>query len=95
MKYDTAEIRAVARRLKSCAASVNSLTTRDMRQLTERVETEFRGEAADALGERLREFRSDVRRIGEGLDTIGAELMAYARRLDLADEESKREIQKQ
>lgn len=95
MKYDTAEIRAVARRLKNCASSVSSLSTRELGQLRERMEGDFKGQAASALNERLGELQGDVLKIGEGLETIGAELLAFARRLDLADQASREHIQKQ
>lgn len=95
MKYDTAEIRAVARRLKGCASSVSSLAARDVGQLRERVGARFKGEAADALGERLQGLQVDADRIAGGLESIGSELMALARRLDLLDQASKAHIEKQ
>jgi WXG100 family type VII secretion target len=93
LKYDSEDIRSVARRLKNCASSVSGLSTRDLRQVRERMEAEFKGEAADALNERLSEFQRDVGKIAEGLEAISSELTAYARRVELADAANKANIQ--
>ncbi|MDO4549335.1 MAG: hypothetical protein Q4D04_14690 [Clostridia bacterium] len=93
MKHDTAQIRFVARKIQNCALSVSDVSTREVRPLRERVLSEFEGEAANALTARLEALQGDVEKLGKGIDSVYRELMSYARRLEIADEQSKMAIQ--
>lgn len=92
MRHDTAQIRSVARKVQKCADTVSDVNQGEVTALRRRIPGEFQGSAAETLMEKLEELGGDLRKISAGLETISGELMAYARRLELADQESKRVI---
>ena len=90
MSYDidTEAIRRVARKIGSIAASVQDLSTDDIPAIERGLDGNFEGEAAQALEEVLGDLKKDVRGMGNGLKAIQKELLAYARRVDEADEKA-------
>lgn len=89
---DTGEIRRIARQIKAIAGSVGELSAADIPAIQQGLEGSFEGEAAKALEEALLTLRSDVGRLSGGLNGIQQELMAYAARIDAADEAAARAI---
>jgi len=90
MSYDidTEAIRRVARKIGSIATSVQDLSSDDIPAIERSLDGNFEGEAAKALEEVLADLRKDVKGMGNGLKAIQQELLAYARRVDEADEKA-------
>lgn len=83
--YDTAEIRRAARQIRSCAQSVANSAEPKLRSIRGDIPNSFRGKAADALSDRLKDISSDVETISDGLEALYRALMRYADALDEAD----------
>ena len=90
MSYDidTEAIRRVARKIGSIATSVQDISTDDIPAIERSLDGNFEGEAAKALEEVLGDLQRDVRGMGNGLKAIQKELLAYAKRVDEADEKA-------
>ena len=90
MSYDidTEAIRRVARKIGSIATSVQDLSTDDIPTIERSLDGYFEGEAAKALEEVLGDLKKDVKGMGNGLKAIQRELLAYAKRVDEADEKA-------
>ena len=90
MSYDidTEAIRRVARRIGSIATSVQDLSTDDIPAIERSLDGNFEGEAAKALEEVLFDLKKDVKSMGNGLKSIQKDLLAYAKRVDEADEKA-------
>lgn len=93
-EYDTAEIRMAARRIGNVAAEVRELSTRNVSNISSKLESGFEGLTADALQKRLRTVGSDILKISKGLDAVQRDLLAFARRLEEADRQVANEIGK-
>lgn len=85
MTYDTAEIRAAARKIQRCAQQVSNEAEPTLRSIRSDVDSSFRGLAADALAERLKDIDADVKTISGGLNALYRTLMRFADALDEAD----------
>lgn len=85
MTYDTAEIRAAARKIQRCAQQVSNEAEPTLRSIRSDVDSSFRGLAADAFAERLKDIDADVKTISGGLNALYRTLMRFADALDEAD----------
>lgn len=85
MTYDTAEIRAAARKIQRCAQSVSNEAEPKLRMMRSEVDSSFRGMAADVLADRLKDIDADVKTISGGLNALYRTLMRFADALDEAD----------
>lgn len=85
MTYDTAEIRGAARKIQNCAQNVRNDAQPRLSGVRREVEASFRGEAAEALGERLDDIEADVQAIYSGLSALCRTLFRFADALDEAD----------
>lgn len=92
MEYDTREIRRVARSIGKSASEVSAVAKEDLNALADALEGRFKGKAADALEAILSELSGDLRRMGANLGAIRDEMLAYAARLDMADRQSRDQI---
>lgn len=85
MKYDTNEIRRAARQVGAAAEDLDSAASRDLARMISMLPGNFEGEAATALNEELNDLKSDMLALTRGLESIRAELLSYAKRLEDAD----------
>ena len=85
---DTEAIRRAARKIGNIATSVQDLSTDDIPAIKRGLDGNFEGEAAQALDDVLGDLKKDVRSMGNGLKAIQKELLAYAKRVDEADEKA-------
>ena len=85
MKYDTSEIRRAAQQVGAAADDLDSAASRDLARMLSSLPGNFEGEAASALGEELNGLKRDLLSLTRGLESIRAELLSYAKRLDDAD----------
>ena len=85
MTYDTAEIRGAARKIQRCAQNVSDDAQPKLETVRREVENSFRGEAAEALSERLKDIDADVKTITNGLNALYRTLIRFADALDEAD----------
>lgn len=92
MDVNTAEIRSVARRIRSAAETISSLASGDIRRMMQMAQESLQGLTADKLQHVLGELGSDFSSIASGLHTISQELMDYARRVDEADRQAEKII---
>ena len=90
MSYDidTDAIRRVARKIGNIAASVQDLSSDDIPAIERSLDGNFEGEAANALEDVLADLKKDVKGMSNGLKAIQRELLAYAKRVDEADEKA-------
>jgi WXG100 family type VII secretion target len=85
MTYDTAEIRREARKILRCKNQVSDSAEPKLRSMRGEISDSFRGEAANALNDRLNDIDADVQAICGGLDALYRALLRYADALDEAD----------
>lgn len=85
MKYDTEVARSASKKISALSADVRSAADAKLRQLRIEAESSLRGEAGDALEERLEALQSDVTSLCSGLDQLSAVLNAYIRKLEEID----------
>ncbi len=83
--YDTREIRRAARQIRSFADSINETASSKLSAGQGEIEESLRGMTAEALSERLKNIKSDVGTISNGLEALYRALMRYADALDEAD----------
>ena len=87
--YDSAAVRAAARKIQRCANTVNNDAKPKLKNVRNEVSSEFEGAAANALEERLGDLDSDIRSIANGLSSLSEALFDYADALDEAMEAAK------
>lgn len=85
--YDSAEIRRAARTIRSSRDRLNSTVLTGIRRVESELDGEFKGQAADALADRLSSMDADARRIEDKLDSLYNALMKFAQRMDEIDQE--------
>ncbi len=85
--YDSAEIRRAARTIRNSRDRLNSTVMTGLRRVESELDGEFRGQAAEALADRLANMDADARRIEEKLDNLYNTLMKFAQRMDEIDQE--------
>lgn len=85
--YDSAEIRRAARTIRNSRDRLNSTVVTGLRRVESELDGEFRGQAAEALADRLANMDADARRIEEKLDNLYNTLMKFAQRMDEIDQE--------
>lgn len=92
MKYDTAEIRRVARQVKQSATSIDEIGRGTLQPLTGSIPQELKGLAADALLSEIRDLTSGLQHLATQVSAVGDDLNAFARKLDIADQQAKQQI---
>ena len=85
--YESAEIRRAARTIRNSRDRLNSTVVTGLRRVESELDGEFRGQAAEALADRLANMDADARRIEEKLDNLYNTLMKFAQRMDEIDQE--------
>ena len=86
--YDTAAIRAAARKLDNIANSVNSIRSKDIKAVQSTVKS-LKGDSVSALDEAADELGSELNSMRKGLESCADALYDFARRLDEADARAK------
>lgn len=94
MRYDVLELRQIASKMKNASEAVGGSGCNHIVRVQNSLAGSFQGEAADALNEELTSLRSDLQQLTNGLAAISEEIKAFARRLELADAEATKAIQK-
>lgn len=80
--YDSAAVRAVARKIRNCANTVKQDARSRVRSMRSEVVSEFEGAAANALEDRLGDLGSDIASIANGLSGLSEALFDYADELE-------------
>lgn len=80
--YDSAAVRAVARKIRNCANTVEQDAKSRVKSMRSEVASEFEGAAADALEDRLGDLGSDISSIASGLSGLSDVLFDYADELE-------------
>lgn len=93
MEYSVSKIRRLARQFDKCSSSVEQVMKDEVRKVMSDLPDGMEGNAADALENRLMDLRSDLSSISGSLDDIASDLRAFARRLEIADQKAKENIQ--
>lgn len=91
MDYDTAAIRAAARKLDNIASSLESVRKSKINGVQSAING-LKGDTIDAIDSVSDELSSELVSIRKGLSNCADALYDYARRLDEADEKAKKEI---
>lgn len=95
MKYNTAEIRAVAARVRAAAGEVSDAGSDQLRPMISDIPAHLEGRTADAMVNAVSQLSRDVTSIASGLRSVSQQLYAFADRLDAADAAAKAIIQQQ
>ena len=93
MAYNTEEIRAMARRVNQQAGLVSALQDNRIRKLMREAETSLSGNTAEAYISALKKLASTLKKLESDMEGIGTNLSQFARRIDLADAQSRNVIQ--
>ena len=92
-KIDTDEIRRIARKISSIESDVRSCSDNNVRSMHAEVETNMKGEAANALLEMFDDLSGDIKKIANSLKTVKNALEAYAKEVERVDKELADKIQ--
>ena len=87
-EYDTAAIRAQARRIKLCRDKLAQDATPRLRTVQNLLEGEFLGCAANALDQRLEKERAELKLLEGEMQLLYVGLMRYADALEEADRQA-------
>lgn len=86
---DSGEARRIARLIRNTAENISSLRSRDLASIRSSVQEELSGLTADKLIGAIGSLDNDVKKLVLSLNDIASALLAYANRLDAADQESR------
>lgn len=92
MQYDSREIRQMAKEFRKSSYSVHCVGKIGTQQVRNVLGNSFSGSASDALYRKLDQLQDEVQRLGNGLNGIEEDLLAFARDLDRADQKAKSTI---
>ena len=95
MNYDVLELRRAAAEVRGAASAIKGAEQDNVSRTKTNLTGSFRGEAANALDHELSNLQSDLQRLAGGLSTISSELIAFAKRLEQADQDAAGYIQRQ
>lgn len=87
LRIDTEEIRCIMSKVSSISDEVRCLSDVNVRAMKGTVENSLKGEAAEALMQRLEEISSDIIKISGSLKTVKNALNAYIKAVEKADAE--------
>ena len=82
--YDTAAIRAAARKLKNCARTLKDGASPQLTAIRGQIDPNLQGETGNALKARVNELSQDVNTIVGGINGLVRALEKYANELDAA-----------
>lgn len=88
-EYDSAKIRALARRISNAAGAVSDVNSGPFRNVTRELPDNFKGTAATALQNAMDELMTDVKSISSQLNGVSRALLQLAARVDYADQQAR------
>ncbi len=92
-EIDTGALRSAARKIGGAAAWIEEISADVIPAMERGLESDFSGEAAQALAENLDEIKKEARDLGDGLAAIKKDLLAYVEQVEEADRRAKRAIE--
>ena len=91
-EYNTAQIRAAARKLDNIADQLQTLKSTNVARICRNARP-LKGDTATALLEQLEKLANEIMNLKKGADQCAAALFEFARQLDIADAQAKAMIQ--
>lgn len=85
--YDSTAVRREARKFKKCSEMLEQRAMPQAKSIGAQLDGNFRGQAADALDERLSQMQSQIRSLRARCDNMYSVLMKYADELERLDAE--------